>query len=156
MKKSVITLVLVLAVVFSFSMAYTAPTDYKTVKSINEYMQVKNTGASDLGKGAPVVFEDSEVVTNGLLGIQGTTAVESDTLGVTVVGVCLDTIEVGEIGTILTYGIGEVLVHSAVTTEQSIGTCSTSGEADGSCKNVGVALETATSRGLVTSFVRCK
>ena len=155
MKKALaFSLILVIGVMFSVAMAATP--SYKSVNSINEYVQVKNTGGAALGKGAPVVFEDSEVVTNGLLGVQGTTAVESATLEVGVVGVLLETLEVGAVGMALTHGIGQVLVHSAVTTEQSIGTCSTSGEADGGCKNIGVALETASERGLVTAFIKCK
>lgn len=154
MKKSLILAIIVLVAFASDAIAATP--SYKSVNSINEYAQVKNTGASALGKGAPVVLEDSEVVTNGVLGVQGTTAVESATLEVGVIGVCTDTIEVGAVGMVLTHGIGSVLVHSAVTTEESIGTCSTSGEADGGCKNIGVALETASARGLVTAFIKCK
>ena len=132
------------------------PVSYKSVESINEYIQVINTGSAALGKGAPVVLEDSEVTDNGYLGVQGTTAVNSSTLEVGVIGVLTETLEVGAVGNAISYGIGEVLVHSAVTTEESVGTCSTSGEADGSCKNVGVAMETASARGLVTCFIKCK
>ena len=154
MKKAFLAIFIILA--FASVAVAAGIVSYKNPNSLNEYVQVINTGASALGKGAPVVLEDSEVVTNGVLGVQGTTAVNSTTLEVGVIGVLTETLEVGATGTAISYGIGQVLVHSAVTTEESVGTCSTSGEADGSCKNVGVALETASARGLVKAFIRCK
>ena len=132
--------------------------DYENPISNNEYMQVKNTGASALGKGAPVIFEEAELVdtTNGReVGVEGTT----DTTAV-VIGVCAETIEVGAVGKIITYGFGEVLVDEAVAAGANLGLSTTSGEADDNNTNtlaiLGVAMKKSTGRDLVFSFIKCK
>ena len=114
-------LVIASIIVFSFvGVAFAAGiSDYENPISNNEYMQVKNTGASALGKGAPVIFEEAELVdtTNGReVGVEGTT----DTTAV-VIGVCAETIEVGAVGKIITYGFGEVLVDEAVAAGANLG-----------------------------------
>ncbi|HQH62370.1 MAG TPA: hypothetical protein PLE55_01835 [Clostridiales bacterium] len=139
--------------------AFAAPiSDYENPASNNEFVQVKNTGASTLGKGAPVVFEGEELVdtTNGReVGVEGST----DTTAV-VVGVCTETIEVGAVGKIITYGFGEVLVDEAVAAGANLGLSTTSGEADDNNTNVlsilGQAMEASAGRGLVFSFIKCK
>lgn len=154
-KVSVITAL----IVFSFvSIAFAAGiSDYENPISNNEYMQVKNTGAAALGKGAPVVFEYAELVdtTQAEVGVQGTTS----TIEV-VVGVTTETIEVGAVGTIITYGFGEVLVDEDVAVGANLGLSTTSGEADDNNTNVlgilGQAMEASTGRDLVFSFIKCK
>lgn len=154
-KVSVITAL----IVFSFvSIAFAAGiSDYENPISNNEYMQVKNTGAAALGKGAPVVFEYAELVdtTEAEVGVQGTTS----TIEV-VVGVTTETIEVGAVGTIITYGFGEVLVDEAVAVGANLGLSTTSGEADDNNTLVlgilGQAMEASTGRDLVFSFIKCK
>ena len=139
--------------------AFAAPiSDYENPASNNEFVQVKNTGASALGKGAPVIFEEAELVdtTNGReVGVEGTT----DTTAV-VIGVCAETIEVGAVGRIITYGFGEVLVDEAVAAGANLGLSTTSGEADDNNTNVlgilGQAMEKSTKRALVFSFIKCK
>lgn len=138
--------------------AFAAPiSDYENPASNNEYMQVKNTGAAALGKGAPVVFEYAELVdtTQVEVGVQGSTS----TIEV-VVGVTTETIEVGAVGKIITYGFGEVLVDEAVAAGANLGLSTTSGEADDNNTNtlaiLGVAMETSTGRDLVFSFIKCK
>lgn len=146
-------------IVFSFvSVAFAAGiSDYENPISNNEYMQVKNTGAAALGKGAPVVFEYAELVdtTQVEVGVQGSTS----TIEV-VVGVTTETIEVGAVGKIITYGFGEVLVDEAVAAGANLGLSTTSGEADDNNTNVlgilGQAMEASTGRGLVFSFIKCK
>jgi hypothetical protein len=131
--------------------------DYENPISNNEYMQVKNTGAAALGKGAPVVFEYAELVdtTQVEVGVQGSTS----TIEV-VVGVTTETIEVGAVGKIITYGFGEVLVDEAVAAGANLGLSTTSGEADDNNTNVlgilGQAMEASTGRDLVFSFIKCK
>lgn len=131
--------------------------DYENPISNNEYMQVKNTGAAALGKGAPVVFEYAELVdaTQAEVGVQGSTS----TIEV-VVGVTTETIEVGAVGKIITYGFGEVLVDEAVAAGANLGLSTTSGEADDNNTNVlgilGQAMEKSTGRDLVFSFIKCK
>jgi len=131
--------------------------DYENPISNNEYMQVKNTGAAALGKGAPVVFEYAELVdtTQVEVGVQGSTS----TIEV-VVGVTTETIEVGAVGKIITYGFGEVLVDEAVSAGANLGLSTTFGEADDNNTLVlgilGQAMETSTGRGLVFSFIKCK
>jgi hypothetical protein len=131
--------------------------DYENPISNNEYMQVKNTGAAALGKGAPVVFEYAELVdtTQAEVGVQGSTS----TIEV-VVGVTTETIEVGAVGKIITYGFGEVLVDEAVAAGANLGLSTTSGEADDNNTNVlgilGQAMEASTGRDLVFSFIKCK
>jgi hypothetical protein len=131
--------------------------DYENPISNNEYMQVKNTGAAALGKGAPVVFEYAELVdtTQAEVGVQGSTS----TIEV-VVGVTTETIEVGAVGKIITYGFGEVLVDEAVVAGANLGLSTTSGEADDNNTNVlgilGQAMEASTGRDLVFSFIKCK
>jgi hypothetical protein len=131
--------------------------DYENPISNNEYMQVKNTGAAALGKGAPVVFEYAELVdtTQVEVGVQGSTS----TIEV-VVGVTTETIEVGAVGKIITYGFGEVLVDEAVVAGANLGLSTTSGEADDNNTNVlgilGQAMEASTGRDLVFSFIKCK
>ena len=132
--------------------------DYENPISNNEYMQVKNTGASALGKGAPVIFEEAELVdtTNGReVGVEGTT----DTTAV-VIGVCAETIEVGAVGRVITYGFAEVLCDEAVDEGDKIGLSTTSGEADDNNTNtlaiLGVAMEKSTARDLVYCFIKCK
>ncbi len=137
--------------------AFAGTTSYKVPESLNEFVQVKNTGAAALGKGAPVVFEGAEVVdsTQAELGVQGTT----DTTAV-VIGVCKDTIEVGAVGTIITYGFAEVLVDEAVAADANLGVSTTSGEADDNNTNgqaiLGRSMELSSGRGLVYSFIKCK
>lgn len=138
--------------------AFAAPiSDYENPASNNEYMQVKNTGAAALGKGAPVVFEYAELVdtTQVEVGVQGSTS----TIEV-VVGVTTETIEVGAVGKIITYGFGEVLVDEAVSAGANLGLSTTSGEADDNNTNtlaiLGVAMEASTGRDLVFSFIKCK
>lgn len=131
--------------------------DYENPISNNEFMQVKNTGAAALGKGAPVVFEYAELVdtTQAEVGVQGSTS----TIEV-VVGVTTETIEVGAVGKIITYGFGEVLVDEAVAAGANLGLSTTSGEADDNNTNVlgilGQAMEASTGRDLVFSFIKCK
>jgi hypothetical protein len=135
----------------------TGISDYENPISNNEYMQVKNTGAAALGKGAPVVFEYAELVdaTQAEVGVQGSTS----TIEV-VVGVTTETIEVGAVGKIITYGFGEVLVDEAVVAGANLGLSTTSGEADDNNTNVlgilGQAMEASTGRDLVFSFIKCK
>jgi hypothetical protein len=135
----------------------TGISDYENPISNNEYMQVKNTGAAALGKGAPVVFEYAELVdtTQAEVGVQGSTS----TIEV-VVGVTTETIEVGAVGKIITYGFGEVLVDEAVAAGANLGLSTTSGEADDNNTNVlgilGQAMEASTGRDLVFSFIKCK
>lgn len=138
--------------------AFAAPiSDYENPASNNEYMQVKNTGAAALGKGAPVVFEYAELVdtTQVEVGVQGSTS----TIEV-VVGVTTETIEVGAVGKIITYGFGEVLVDEAVLAGANLGLSTTYGEADDNNTNtlaiLGVAMEASTGRDLVFSFIKCK
>lgn len=131
--------------------------DYENPISNNEFMQVKNTGAAALGKGAPVVFEYAELVdtTQAEVGVQGSTS----TIEV-VVGVTTETIEVGAVGKIITYGFGEVLVDEAVAAGANLGLSTTSGEADDNNTNglgiLGQAMEASTGRDLVFSFIKCK
>lgn len=139
--------------------AFAAPiSDYENPASNNEFVQVKNTGASALGKGAPVIFEEAELVdtTNGReVGVEGTT----DTTAV-VIGVCAETIEVGAVGRVITYGFAEVLCDEAVDEGDKIGLSTTSGEADDNNTNIlailGVAMEASTDRDLVYCFIKCK
>ena len=66
--------------------AFAAPiSDYENPISNNEYIQVKNTGAAALGKGAPVVFEYAELVdtTQAEVGVQGSTSTIEVVVGVT-------------------------------------------------------------------------
>lgn len=152
-------LVIASIIVLSFvGVAFAAGiSDYENPISNNEYMQVKNTGAAALGKGAPVVFEYAELVdtTQVEVGVQGSTS----TIEV-VVGVTTETIEVGAVGKIITYGFGEVLVDEAVAAGANLGLSTTSGEADDNNTNtlaiLGVAMETSTGRDLVFSFIKCK
>ena len=152
-------LVIASIIVLSFvSVAFAAGiSDYENPISNNEYMQVKNTGAAALGKGAPVVFEYAELVdtTQVEVGVQGSTS----TIEV-VVGVTTETIEVGAVGKIITYGFGEVLVDEAVLAGANLGLSTTSGEADDNNTNtlaiLGVAMEASTGRDLVFSFIKCK
>lgn len=149
----------IFAVLFMVSVAFASIiSDYENPISNNELMKVKNTGAAALGKGAPVVFEGAELVdtTNGReVGVQGST----DTTAV-VVGVCSATIEVGAVGTIITYGFGEVLVDEAVSADTSVGLSTTSGEADDNNTNgqaiIGTAMEASTGRDLIYCFIKCK
>ena len=87
--------------------------------------------------------------------MQGST----DTTAV-VIGVATETIEVGAIGNLIVYGFGEVLVDEAVSADTKIGLSTTSGEADDNNTNgqaiIGVAMEEATGRGLIYSFIKCK
>jgi hypothetical protein len=157
MKKAI--LFSIFAVLFMVSVAFASIiSDYENPISNNELMKVKNTGASALGKGAPVVFEGAELVdtANGReVGVQGST----DTTAV-VVGVCSETIEVGAVGTIITYGFGEVLVDEAVSANTSVGLSTTSGEADDNNTNgqaiIGTAMEASTGRDLIYCFIKCK
>lgn len=152
-------LVIASIIVLSFvGVAFAAGiSDYENPISNNEYMQVKNTGAAALGKGAPVVFEYAELVdaTQAEVGVQGSTS----TIEV-VVGVTTETIEVGAVGKIITYGFGEVLVDEAVAAGANLGLSTTSGEADDNNTNVlgilGQAMEASTGRDLVYSFIKCK
>ena len=153
-------LVIASIIVLSFvGVAFAAGiSDYENPISNNEYMQVKNTGAAALGKGAPVIFEEAELVdtTNGReVGVEGTT----DTTAV-VIGVCAETIEVGAVGRIITYGFAEVLCDEAVDEGDKIGLSTTSGEADDNNTNtlaiLGVAMEASTDRDLVYCFIKCK
>lgn len=152
-------LIIASIIVLSFvSVAFAAGiSDYENPISNNEYMQVKNTGAAALGKGAPVVFEYAELVdtTQAEAGVQGSTS----TIEV-VVGVTTETIEVGAVGKIITYGFGEVLVDEAVAAGANLGLSTTSGEADDNNTNVlgilGQAMEASTGRDLVFSFIKCK
>lgn len=152
-------LVIASIIVLSFvSVAFAAGiSDYENPISNNEFMQVKNTGAAALGKGAPVVFEYAELVdtTQAEVGVQGSTS----TIEV-VVGVTTETIEVGAVGKIITYGFGEVLVDEAVAAGANLGLSTTSGEADDNNTNVlgilGQAMEASTGRDLVFSFIKCK
>lgn len=152
-------LVIASIIVLSFvSVAFAAGiSDYENPISNNEYMQVKNTGSAALGKGAPVVFEYAELVdtTQAEVGVQGSTS----TIEV-VVGVTTETIEVGAVGKIITYGFGEVLVDEAVAAGANLGLSTTSGEADDNNTNVlgilGQAMEASTGRDLVFSFIKCK
>lgn len=152
-------LVIASIIVLSFvGVAFAAGiSDYENPISNNEYMQVKNTGAAALGKGAPVVFEYAELVdtTQVEVGVQGSTS----TIEV-VVGVTTETIEVGAVGKIITYGFGEVLVDEAVLAGANLGLSTTSGEADDNNTNtlaiLGVAMEASTDRDLVFSFIKCK
>ena len=152
-------LVIASIIVLSFvGVAFAAGiSDYENPISNNEYMQVKNTGAAALGKGAPVVFEYAELVdaTQAEVGVQGSTS----TIEV-VVGVTTETIEVGAVGRVITYGFGEVLVDEAVVAGANLGLSTTSGEADDNNTNVlgilGQAMEASTGRDLVFSFIKCK
>lgn len=152
-------LVIASIIVLSFvGVAFAAGiSDYENPISNNEFMQVKNTGAAALGKGAPVVFEYAELVdtTQAEVGVQGST----DTTAV-VIGVCTETIEVGAVGRVITYGFGEVLVDEAVAAGANLGLSTTSGEADDNNTNVlgilGQAMEASTGRDLVFSFIKCK
>jgi len=152
-------LVIASIIVLSFvGVAFAAGiSDYENPISNNEFMQVKNTGAAALGKGAPVVFEYAELVdtTQAEVGVQGSTS----TIEV-VVGVTTETIEVGAVGKIITYGFGEVLVDEAVAAGANLGLSTTSGEADDNNTNVlgilGQAMEASTGRDLVFSFIKCK
>lgn len=156
--KKVFFLSAIIVLTFVASAFAAGISDYENPISNNEYMQVKNTGAAALGKGAPVVFEYAELVdtTNGReVGVQGSTS----TIEV-VVGVTTETIEVGAIGKIITYGFGEVLVDEAVAAGANLGLSTTSGEADDNNTNtlaiLGVAMEASTGRDLVFSFIKCK
>lgn len=152
-------LVIASIIVLSFvGVAFAAGiSDYENPISNNEYMQVKNTGAAALGKGAPVVFEYAELVdaTQAEVGVQGSTS----TIEV-VVGVTTETIEVGAVGKIITYGFGEVLVDEAVAAGANLGLSTTSGEADDNQTNgqaiLGTAMESSSGRDLVYSFIKCK
>ena len=152
-------LVIASIIVLSFvGVAFAAGiSDYENPISNNEYMQVKNTGAAALGKGAPVVFEYAELVdaTQAEVGVQGSTS----TIEV-VVGVTTETIEGGAVGRVITYGFGEVLVDEAVAAGANLGLSTTSGEADDNNTNVlgilGQAMEASTGRDLVFSFIKCK
>ncbi len=153
-------LVIASIIVLSFvGVAFAAGiSDYENPISNNEYMQVKNTGAAALGKGAPVIFEEAELVdtTNGReVGVEGTT----DTTAV-VIGVCTETIEVGAVGRVITYGFAEVLCDEPVDEGDKIGLSATSGEADDNNTNtlaiLGVAMKKSAGRGLVFSFIKCK
>lgn len=152
MNKTFIAVIMVL--VFATA-AVAGIVSYKQPKSMNEYIQVTNTSAAALGKGAPVVFEASEVVTNGVLGINGADATTS-----VVIGVLTETLEVGAVGNAITTGIGEVLCDEAVDAGDNIGTTTTAGEADDNNTNAqsmfGVALEASSARGLVDCFIHCK
>ena len=152
MNKTFIAVIMVL--VFATA-AIAGIVSYKQPKSMNDYIQVVNTSAATIGKGAPVVFEATEVVTNGVLGVEGaasTTAV--------VIGVVTETLEVGAVGNAISTGIGEVLCDEAVDSGDNIGTTTTAGEADDNNTNAqsmfGVALEASSGRGLVDCFIHCK
>ena len=156
--KKAFFLSLILALTLVGSAFAAGISDYENPISNNEFMQVKNTGASALGKGAPVVFEGAELVdtTNGReVGVQGST----DTTAV-VIGVCTETIEVGAVGRVITYGFGDVLVDEAVSADTSVGLSTTSGEADDNNTNgqaiIGTAMEASTGRDLIYCFIKCK
>ncbi len=157
MKKFSLALITVFIVAVFATMALAAPTSYKVPESLNEYIQVKNTGTSALGKGAPVVFEGDEVVdtTQPELGVQGST----DTTAV-VIGVCLETIEVGAVGTVIVYGFADVLVDEAVAKDTKVGLSTTYGEADDNNTNgqaiIGTAMEASSGRGTIRCFIKCK
>lgn len=149
------SLLAVLTIVLFATVAFAAVTSYKSPTSINETIQVKNTGSATLGKGAPVVLEATEYTSNAYIGVQGTT----DTTAV-IIGVLADTLEAEAVGTAIVYGFGEVLCDEAVDSGDNLGASTTSGEADDNNTNAqsmfAIALETSSGRALVDCFIRCK
>ena len=95
-------------------------------KVYTEYMQVKNANGSALSAGQAVVFDSTEVVTNGVFGVKTTTTVDNPMFA----GYVKSAIGTGEIGLICVRGIVHGISNGAISEGAAVGTTATAGKVD--------------------------
>lgn len=95
-------------------------------KVYTEYMQVYNANGSKLSAGQAVVFDSTEVCTNGKFGVKTTTTADNPMFA----GYVKSDIGTGEIGLICIRGVVHGISAGAITEGAAVGTTATAGKVD--------------------------